>query len=73
MVVTFLPKSAGFGAFINCQAAVLAPFHSFIGRGCRGAQHSWGLSHVHPGFQPSSNPTEGCTDVNNIYIAQMGM
>lgn len=20
-----------------------------------------------------SNPTEGCTDVNNIYIAQMGM
>lgn len=26
VVVTFLPKSTGFGALINCQGAALAPF-----------------------------------------------
>lgn len=76
VVVTFLPKSTGFGAFINCQGAALAPFHRCVGRGRSGPRHSWGFPHIHWGFQPSSafpNPTEGCAVMNNICIAWMGM
>lgn len=75
VVVTFLPKSTGFGALITCHGDALAPFNSYIGRGCCGPRCSSWLPHVQPGFQPSSfpNPMEGCTVIKNIYTACMGM
>lgn len=75
VVVTFLPKSAGFGALINCQGDALAPFNRYVGRGCCGPLCSSWLPHVQPSFPPSSfpNPMEGCTVINNIYTACIGM